>query len=328
MLNGSAEWRKNKGRAGRMYSRTPYRGWVMKVSPDGKTWTPFASGFRSPEGLGFDKDGRLFVTDNQGDWLGTSKVFHVREGNFHGHPASLVWNEGWTRDPLQVPVEELEKLRTPAMGWLPQGELANSPTEPRMIPKGMFGPVAEQMLIGEMNQATLIRFLPDPAGDVAQGAAIPFLQSGSLGRGNHRMTFTADGSLWVGKTHLSWAGANGLVRVRLKDEKKNFFTITEVKQTDGVFALTFNQAPDAETLKGITVSRHTYKYHRAYGSPKVDGKELPCQVTPTSGAPGCLIDAGELAEDYLYTISLPGTTSTRGDPLLGDKVYYTLRKVR
>ena len=93
MLNG-AGWGKYKGRAGRMYSRVPYRGWVLKVSPDGSSWQPFASGFRSPEGLGFDKDGRLFVTDNQGDWLGTSKVFHVREGNFYGHPASLVWKKG------------------------------------------------------------------------------------------------------------------------------------------------------------------------------------------------------------------------------------------
>ncbi|NIP94469.1 MAG: hypothetical protein GWO24_13900, partial [Akkermansiaceae bacterium] len=65
MLNGPG-WTQHKGAAGRMYSRVPYRGWVMKVavSPDGHSWTPFASGFRSPEGLGFDKDGRLYVTDN------------------------------------------------------------------------------------------------------------------------------------------------------------------------------------------------------------------------------------------------------------------------
>ncbi|MED5417059.1 MAG: hypothetical protein VYA27_00065, partial [Verrucomicrobiota bacterium] len=64
MLNGPG-WGKARGRAGRMYARVPYRGWVLKVSPDGRKWQPFASGFRSPEGLGFDKDGRLYVTDNQ-----------------------------------------------------------------------------------------------------------------------------------------------------------------------------------------------------------------------------------------------------------------------
>ena len=38
-------------------------------------------GFRSPNGVNFDSAGRLWVTDNQGDWLGTSKLFHVKEGN-------------------------------------------------------------------------------------------------------------------------------------------------------------------------------------------------------------------------------------------------------
>ena len=128
------------------------------------------------------------------------------------------------------------------MGLLPHGELANSPTEPRMIPKGMFGPLAEQMLIGEMNQANLIRFLPDAVGDVSQGAAIPFLRTGALGRGNHRLTFTKDGSLWIGKTHLSWAGASGLTRVRLKKDQRDFLAIDRVKLIPQGFALGFTQA--------------------------------------------------------------------------------------
>ncbi|MDZ7692828.1 MAG: hypothetical protein U5K69_17160 [Balneolaceae bacterium] len=41
------------GRKGRMYSAVPYRGWVMKVKPDGTT-IPWASGLRSPNGLELD----------------------------------------------------------------------------------------------------------------------------------------------------------------------------------------------------------------------------------------------------------------------------------
>ncbi len=329
MLHGSPDWGRNKGRAGRMYSRVPYRGWVMKGSPDGKSWKPFASGFRSPEGLGFDAEGRLFVTDNQGDWVGTSKVHHVRKGQFHGHPASLVWNKGWTREPLKVPVGELDEMRTPAMGLLPHGELANSPTEPRMIPKGIFGPLTGQMLIGEMNQATLIRFLPDPAGEVSQGAAIPFLRTGTLGRGNHRLAFTKDGSLWVGKTHLSWAGANGLVRVRLKEDCKDFLAIEEVKQIGGGFALKFTEPVDPETAGLVKVRRHSYKYHAAYGSPKVDDKEVACdEIKLNQAGTVCSVKLADLREGYVYTLSLPGVSSTTGKPLLGDKVYYTVLKKR
>ena len=328
MLNGPG-WGKFRGRAGRMYARVPYRGWVLKVSPDGRKWWPFASGFRSPEGLGFDKDGRLYVTDNQGDWLGTSKVFHVREGQFHGHPASLVWTEGWTREPLKVPVAELDRMRSPAMGLFPHGELANSPTEPHMIPKGVFGPLGEQMLIGEMNHANLVRFLPDPVGNISQGAAIPFLRTGALGRGNHRMTFTPDGSLWIAKTHLLWAGANGLVRIRLKKDAGEFLAIDRVKLLDRGFALGFTQPVDAAVLQGVKVRRHTYKYHQGYGSPKVDDKDVPCAVTEVSTTTRtCVVKVGDLKEGYLYTISLPGVKSTQGKPLLGESVYYTLVKKR
>jgi len=30
------------------------------------------------------------VADNQGDWVATSALYHVQEGNFYGHVASLV----------------------------------------------------------------------------------------------------------------------------------------------------------------------------------------------------------------------------------------------
>src|SRR3546814_3120381 len=69
-------------------------------------------GFRSPDGIGFDGKGNLFVTDNQGDWLGTSKMYHVEAGNFYGQVSSLVWKEGWDTDPLKMPVPVLDSMRT------------------------------------------------------------------------------------------------------------------------------------------------------------------------------------------------------------------------
>lgn len=329
MVSGTPEWQRNKGRAGRMYSRVPYRGWVIKVSPDGKSWEPFASGFRSPEGLGFDADGLLYVTDNQGDWLGTSKVHDVRKGGFYGHVASLVWKPGWTREPLKVPVEELEAMRTPAMGLLPQGELANSPTEPRRIPEGIFGPLGGQMLIGEMNQATLIRFLPDQVGEVSQGAAIPFLQTGALGHGNHRLAFTEDGSLWIGKTHLSWAGQEGLMRIRLKEDADNLLAVEDVKLMPEGFAFRFTQPVDPRTNAAVQARRHTYKYHAAYGSPKVDDSEVTCGELSLSedGRTGFL-KVSDLRERYVYTMKFPDLRSRDGRPLLGSTVYYNLVRKR
>jgi hypothetical protein len=329
MTVGGKDWGQVAGQAGRMYSRVPWRGWVIKLSPDGGHVTPFACGFRSPDGIGFDAAGRLLVTDNQGDWLGTSKVHDVHEGGFYGHPASLVWREGWTRDPLQVPIAELEQLRTPAMGLLPQGELANSPTQPIAVPAGVFGPLAGQTLIGEMNQKTLVRFLPDPVGDVSQGAAIPFLQSDALGAGNHRLAFTKDGTLWIGKTHLSWAGAEGLVAVRWRGAAAGLFAVDRVHVTSDGFELRFTEPVDEQSLGGLQVRAHGYEYHMAYGSPKVDDREVKV-VKSGLGAAGTTLrlELAELREGHVHTIALAGVRSRGGRPLLGDIVYYTLRKKR
>jgi glucose/arabinose dehydrogenase len=327
-MDNRKEWGKVRGAAGRMYARAKWRGWVMKLSPDGETVTPFACGFRSPDGIGFDADGRLLVTDNQGDWLGTSKVHHVREGGFYGHVASLIWREGWQRNPLKMPVAELDALRTPAAALLPHGELANSPTQPIAVPEGMLGAFAGQTLIGEMNQKSLVRFLPDPVGDVTQGAVIPFLRTAALGAGNHRMAFTKDGSLWIGKTHLSWAGANGLVRVRLR-EQGPVFAVDQVRvQPDG-FTLRFTQAVDVASLSGLKVRAHGYKYFKTYGSPKVGDREVAITSSALDDLGTTLhVQLQELREGDVFTFDLAGLSSRAATPLLGDKVYYTLLKQR
>src|SRR4051812_14243934 len=135
-----------------MFSVVPYRGWVMELTPDGKLH-PFASGFRSPNGLGLDSNDNLFVTDNQSDWVPTSCLYHVRKDHFYGHPASLVWKKEWkNRDPFNAPIAELDKIRTPAAVLFPQGIMANSPSQPLVdITNGKFGPFVGQLFIGEMN---------------------------------------------------------------------------------------------------------------------------------------------------------------------------------
>ncbi|MFK7740022.1 MAG: hypothetical protein AB8H80_06825 [Planctomycetota bacterium] len=323
-------WRKQAGAAGRMYARAAWRGWVLKMAPDGSKAQPFACGFRSPDGIGFDAAGRLLVTDNQGDWLGTSKVHHVRKDRFHGHPASLIWRDGWTRNPLEMKPAELDALRTEAMGLLPQGELASSPTQPITVPDGVFGACAGQTLIGEMNQKTLIRFVPDCADGVSQGAAIPFLQSDALGNGNHRLAFTEDGSLWVAKTHLSWAGAEGLMRVRQRAPSKPLFMVQRVRLTKNGFELDLTEPPSADTLALIQLKAHTYRYHKAYGSPKIgESKVAITKRERTNNGRTLVLDVAEQKERHVYTIGLEGLRSDDGSRrLLGDRVYYTLVAAR
>jgi sugar lactone lactonase YvrE len=200
----------------RMYSCVPYRGWVLKITRDGRT-LPWASGLRTPNGLGFDLEGNLFVTDNQGDWVGTSKMHHIEKGKFYGHAASLIWQEGWEGRPLNRGVEELDKLRTPSAILFPHGLMANSPSQPLVdSTNGQFGPFEGQILVGEMNKGRIMRVAMEKVEGTLQGMCIPFFDGAGLHRGNNRLVFGPDNALWVGHSNHGWAGDKGLQKLTWK----------------------------------------------------------------------------------------------------------------
>lgn len=326
-MTDKATWGKNKGKAGRMYSRAPWRGWVLKLSPDGSKMEPFASGFRSPNGIGFDAAGRLLITDNQGDWRPTSPLYDVKKDGFYGHPASLVWKKDWDgRDPLSIDPKQLDEMQEPAAGFFPQGELANSPTWPVIVPKGALpAAMVGQTLIGEMNQPNLVRVLDDEVDGVYQTALVPMFDGSPLGMGNNRMAFGKDGSMYVGKTALSWAGGTGITRIKWNGE--SFPALEKVKATSGGFALKFTEKIDTKTLSTISVESNTYKYHAAYGSPKVDVQQMEVRsVKLLDDGLTVMLDLGGLKEGYLHAIDMTGVRSEGGKELLGKKAWYQVVK--
>src|SRR5438552_4460994 len=50
-----------------------FRGWCLRVSPEGKT-VPTCSGLRSPGGVGANAAGDMFYTENQGPWNGACSL--------------------------------------------------------------------------------------------------------------------------------------------------------------------------------------------------------------------------------------------------------------
>jgi glucose/arabinose dehydrogenase len=321
-------YKNHRAGSGRMYSATPYRGWIMKIAPDGKT-TPFASGFRSPNGVNFDAQGRLWATDNQGDWLGTSKLFHVKENNFHGHPASLAWTDSWEkgRNPLKVPPSEFDAKRTRASVLFPQGSMANSPTQMLTDTSGgKFGPFAGQLLVGEMNKPRIMRVLVDEVAGETQGACLPFIDNGGLHRGMHRFVFAPDGNLWAGQTHLSWVGASGLQRITWTG--KTPMSVSSMKLTQTGFHLTFTKPLAKVTAENFTFQRYYYKYHQSYGSPQL-GKE-PIKVTAvklSKDNQSVAIDLEKLNPGYVYQLDLKNVTASDKTPALNTYICYTLNRL-
>lgn len=311
-------------------SPVPYRGWLYRLSPDG-VFTPLASGFRSPAGIGLSPDGDLFVTDNQGDWWATSPLLHVEPGGFHGHPAGLRWEPGYTGpdDAFDLPPERFAERRRAPAAWFVYGPLGHSPSEPVWDTRaGGFGPFAGQMLIGDQTRSLIVRAALEKVGGRYQGALIPFRHG--FASGILRMRFGRDGKLYVGGTDRGWGAVGGrpFALERLAYTGVAPFEIHVVRAAPDGFVVVFTQSidPDSARAEGaVRVVHHRYHYWKTYGSEHVEVTPVaPVNVAVAPDARSLRITLPELPEGRVYTLGLPGVRARDGAPLLHDTAYYTL----
>ena len=322
---------RDKNAKGQMFSNLPYRGWVMKLNPTGKL-EPFASGFRSPNGIGFDLDGNLFVTDNQGDWIGTSALHHVREGKFYGHPGALVWEKGWDKgNPFFLALPVLDSMRTRGAVLFPHGIIANSPTQPIVdATGGKFGPFSGQLLVGEMNRERIVRVMLERVGGELQGACVPFLDGNGLRKGNNRLTFASDGSLWVGQNSHGWLGDQGIQRIIFTGKQPA--DILSMNLTEKGFDLVFTQPLNKSTaleLKNYVFRHYFYKYHSKYGSDQFDVQNIAVtDMQISEDLRKVSLTLSSLKPGYVYELNLGDIKTASGEELTNKVICYTLNKLK
>jgi cytochrome c len=241
----------------------PDRGKVMKINPEDGSFEFIAHGLRTPNGIGIGVDGELFIADNQGDWLPSSKIVHVQEGAWYG--SRSVDFEG---------TANLEE--TPPVVWLPQDEIGNSPSQPVYLDKG---PYAGQMIHGEVTHGGLKRVYVEKIQGQYQGAVMRFSQG--LEAGINRAIWGPDGSLYVGGIgnpgNWSQIGKNWFGLQRLTFNGNIPFEILEVHAKSDGIELLFTE-PIAEglgtTSEEYSVRQWYYLPTKEYGGPKVDLEDL------------------------------------------------------
>ena len=303
-------------------SRAPYRGWVLKVAPDGEV-TPLAGGLRSPAGLGLLEDGTLLVTDNQGDWMPVCPIYAITKGDFYGHPASLRWYENQPNDePSDTQPPDVERAHP--LLWIPYMWSRSTGNIIQDNTGGAFGPFEGQYFVAELTNGQILRASFETIDGVQQGAC--WLSHQRIGSVYH-IEFDAQGTMFVGMTNRGWGGlspSNGIARIR--HTGKTPFEMKDIHLQRTGFNISFTKP--VATIAQVIAQKYDYNWWWEYGSPQqhVEALEVLFVDISQDGMSADIVIDGLESGTCVHLI-LDGAVSVDNTPLLHDEVSYTINKM-
>ena len=250
-------------------------GAVIKVSADGKHREVYCTGFRTPNGMGRLPDGRVTVSDNQGQWTPASKISLVRPGGFYGwvnnYSIPGKWEPGGGTIDLSkiVPPESFDQ----PLVWMPQ-DFDNSSGGQVWAGDSRWGPLSGRLLHTSFGKGWMYYMMIQELDQTTQAAIIklPFDFRTGVMRGRVN---PADGQVYA--TGLQgWNGGgrsglldNGVQRLRYNG-KRHLMVQDCLVEKDGL-RLRFNFPLDSDSateLASYDVTHWNYHWRKSYGSDK------------------------------------------------------------
>lgn len=285
---------------------TPHHGVLLRLPPDGSRLDVIASGLRNPNGLSIGPNDEIVYSDNEGNWVPTSKIHRIREGGFHGFMPSA------HRTPVPTDFEK-------PIAWVPHFK-DNSTSAPIFITSSEWPEELQgDLLVTSYGRGTLSMVLKEEVGDQWQGShfTLPLnFQSGLIhGR------FHEDGHLYVAGL-TSWqsvshgGGWGSFHRVRYTG--KPLFIPVAVDTKKGGLTLQFKEPlneASATRIENYSLQQWTYPWTSQYGtrgkvySVNQIGKTSPDTVT---------IDSIQISEDRkMVTLNIPTLRQNFAEASLG-----------
>jgi len=347
-----------------------YRGQILKLVPRQPTHyntlqfdiEVISAGHRFPMGMARNRDGEIFVSDNQGNYNPFNELNHVRKGAHFGFINALEKEQGFKPPPLAEPAIDIPHpwtrsvngicfLETP-VGWdrrvgPASGASAGPPAQQSnggpaaaaalSHPTKIFGPLEGQLVGCEYDTRRLIRMSLQKVGNMFQGAAYPFslppeeVEKGLLGPIVCAVKPTT-GELYVGEIRDSgWGAGNNIgqiVTMKIEPDKLPC-GIAEVRATATGFTIDFLQPVDR--IKAADAANYSLESYRrestpAYGGPDIDRrieKVAGADVTPDGKR--VTLTLPQLRAGHVYELKLRNLAP--GGTFFPDEAHYTLRKV-
>ncbi|MEV6079587.1 family 16 glycoside hydrolase [Streptomyces sp. NPDC052069] len=295
------------------------RGSTIKVNRKTGEVSYIAGGLRTPNGIGWGPKGDMFVLDNQGGWLPSSKLLHIKQDRFFNHYTNP-----------QGPFDA--KPVTKPVLWLPQNEIANSPSTPLQLTEGRF---AGQMLFGDVTYGGIQRAYLEKVKGEYQGAVFRFTQG--LEAGVNRISMGPDGAIYAGGLGAggNW-GQEGKLTYglqKLSPSGDRAFDILAMRAKPGGFELEYTQPLSEETAAKLAAGYRVQQWHYVptpgYGGPKAGEETLSVRAATLSpDRKKVTLDIPGLKSNRVVHIRSPRPfSSASGEPLWSTEAWYTLNSL-
>lgn len=296
----------------------PDRGKVVKISKEDGTVEFIAHGLRTPNGIGIGADDEIFVADNQGDWLPSSKIVHVQKGSWFG--SRSVDFEGTADLKENKPVV-----------WLPQDEIGNSPSTPLALNDGIY---KGQMIHGEVTHGGVKRVFVEKVNGEYQGCVFRFIQG--LEGGVNRMVWGPDDALYVGcignpgnwqQTNKLWYGVQ-----RLKYNNTPTFEMLAVRAMSNGIEIEFTEpleVGDGWNKNDYQIDQWMYLPTIEYGGPKLNEEELKIvSVNVSENRKKVFLELNGMKEDRVVYVQLKNHfVSENNNELWSTEGWYTMNAI-
>lgn len=283
---------------------TPHHGVLFKLSPDGEDLEIIARGLRNPNGMDVSPDGEIVYSDNEGNWVPTSKVHRIKQGGFHGFVPSAHQHE--TPDSFEPPVV-----------WTPH-YMDNSPAKPMFITSDKWPEeLRDDLLLASYGRGNLSLVLKEEVDGVWQGAHLnlPLLFKSGLERGR----FHKDGHLYLaGMTSWQSIGEDwgSFHRVRYTGQPLTVPIAVQTKK--GGILIRFSQQLDPQVAtdrENYQLQQWTYPWTSQYGT---RGKQYSIQNPGETKPDPVKIETIRLSDDgQSVFIEIPALKSGVLDSSIG-----------
>ncbi len=275
-----------------LYCNFGSRGTVSLYNWKTQAWQmDYAMAMRNSNGMGKDDSGRIWFSDNQGNYRPATPIFLLKPGKYYGIPTSATtglplpvanWTSGAANMQFSLgPVADSMPYKND-MVWIPYAGMSQSATDIHFMKSG---PFKGQALIGDNRTGHLNRMMVEKVDGQMQGAVIRM--TGGMEGPIYRIVEDNKGNFYLGAlgtsgAYWSWCTRyDGFQKMTFKPDfigsttYNDVYTVSLVK--NGLL-LSFTSDISADFLAPANYKAYVFTYMKSlwgyYGGPKKDSTLL------------------------------------------------------